>query len=285
MSVTVLNSNTTTAAASDAEILAVCEGLALAAGRKVMEVFHAGCEVEQKSDASPVTEADRASEEVILAGLRAAFPQIACVAEEEAAGGISPVDIGDTFFLIDPLDGTKEFVNRNTDFTVNIALVRNGVPEIGVVYAPCSRRFFAGRRGHAEAIELADDDTVSARRKIRVRAGAVPLTIVASRSHRTPETDRFIRKFEAAEIVSVGSSLKFCLLATGEADLYPRFGRTMEWDTAAGDAVLRAAGGSTSTLDGQPLRYGKRNQADDADFANPFFIAVGDVRDLPIQAE
>ena len=118
-------------------------------------------------------------------------------------------------------------------------------------------------------------DEISGRHAIAVRAGAVPLTIVASRSHRTPETDGFIGQIEAAEIVSVGSSLKFCLLASGEADLYPRFGRTMEWDTAAGDAVLRAAGGSTSTLDGKPLAYGKRNQAHDADFANPYFIASG----------
>ena len=272
------NSNTTTAAASDdAAVLAVFERLALSAGRKVMEVYHAGCAVDRKSDASPVTEADRASEKIILEGLRAAFPTIPCVAEEEASEGIVPPDLGTLFFLIDPLDGTKEFVNRNTDFTVNIALVRDGLPEIGVVYAPCSGRFFSGRPGLAELIEVDAKYEISGRRRIAVRAGTAPLTIVASRSHRTPETDSFIRNIEAAEIVSVGSSLKFCLLAAGEADIYPRFGRTMEWDTAAGDAVLRAAGGTTSTLDGRPLAYGKRNQAGDADFANPFFIARGNV--------
>ena len=131
--------------------------------------------------------------------------------------------------------------------------------------------------GGAELIELDANDEVVARRSIRVRSGQAPLKIVASRSHLTPETDSFIRKVKSTEIVSVGSSLKFCLLANGEADIYPRFGRTMEWDTAAGDAVLRAAGGFTTTLDGKPLAYGKRSQPDDADFANPFFIARGGV--------
>ncbi len=269
----------TRAAASDDDeaVLAVFEKLALAAGKRIMEVFHAGCAVDRKSDASPVTEADRASEKIILAGLRAAYPAIPCVAEEEACEGILPADLGRAFFLVDPLDGTKEFVNRNPDFTVNIALVRDGLPEIGVVYAPCSRRFFSGRPGRAELVDIDADDHITSRNRISVRTGKNPLAVVASRSHRTPETDNFIRDVGAAEIVSVGSSLKFCLLANGEADLYPRFGRTMEWDTAAGDAVLRAAGGLTSTLDGRPLAYGKRNQADDADFANPYFIARGNV--------
>jgi 3'(2'), 5'-bisphosphate nucleotidase len=269
--------NTTTAAASDDEaMLTVFERLALAAGRLVMDVFHAGILVEHKRDASPVTAADRASERLILAGLRAEYPDIPCVAEEEAAEGLAPRDPGQTFFLIDPLDGTKEFVSRNSDFTVNIALVRHGVPEIGVVYAPCSGRFFSGRPGRAEAIEVSDHQIIR-RRRISVREGRTPLTIVASRSHRTPETDAFIRGIEAAEIVSVGSSLKFCLIAGGEADVYPRFGRTMEWDTAAGDAILRAAGGMTRTPDGMPLVYGKRSQPGESDYANPSFIARGSI--------
>lgn len=271
-------SNTTKAAASDDRaMLEVFERLALSAGRRIMEIFHAGCAVDRKDDASPVTEADRAAEGIILEGLRSTFPFVPCVAEEEAAAGILPGDLGEAFFLIDPLDGTKEFVKRSGDFTVNIALVRDGMPAIGVVYAPSSRRFFSGLPGRAELVELDANDDVAVRRTISVRAGHAPLTIVASRSHRTPETDDFIGKIDAGEIVSVGSSLKFCLVANGEADLYPRFGRTMEWDTAAGDAVLRAAGGLTTTLDGKPLGYGKRNQADDADFANPFFIARGGV--------
>ncbi|TIO07791.1 MAG: 3'(2'),5'-bisphosphate nucleotidase CysQ [Mesorhizobium sp.] len=268
--------NTIAAAASDDDlILGVFEHLALAAGREVMRAFEAGCAVDQKSDSSPVTEADRESEEIILAGLRAAFPEIPCVAEEEASAGIVPPDLDDAFFLVDPLDGTKEFVNRRTDFTVNIALIRRGAPEIGVVFAPCTGRFFSGRPGRAEAIEVNDDYQIIGRRPISARAGVAPLTIVASRSHNTPETEAYISTVGAAEIVSVGSSLKFCLVASAEADVYPRFGRTMEWDTAAGDAVLRAAGGMTRTLDGQPLAYGKRNQSDDEDFANPHFIASG----------
>ncbi|WP_189605810.1 3'(2'),5'-bisphosphate nucleotidase CysQ [Mesorhizobium sp. M4B.F.Ca.ET.017.02.2.1] len=256
-------------------MLGVFERLALDAGREVMRVFHEGCAVDRKSDSSPVTEADRESEKIILAGLRAAYPAIPCVAEEEVAAGIATPDLDGVFFLIDPLDGTKEFVNRRTDFTVNIALIRHGVPEVGVVFAPCTGRFFSGRPGRAEAIEVDGEFRITGRRPIAVRAGGTPLAVVASRSHNTPETDAFIRDLGAAEIVSVGSSLKFCLVAAAEADVYPRFGRTMEWDTAAGDAVLRAAGGMTRTLDGQPLAYGKRNQASDADFANPHFIATG----------
>ncbi|RUU05342.1 3'(2'),5'-bisphosphate nucleotidase [Mesorhizobium sp. USDA-HM6] len=270
--------NMTMAAVSDDEaMLGVFERLALEAGREVMRVFHEGCAVDEKSDSSPVTEADRESEKIILAGLRSAYPGIPCVAEEEVAAGIATPDLEGAFFLVDPLDGTKEFVNRRTDFTVNIALVRHGVPEVGVVFAPCTGRFFSGRPGKAEAIEVDSDYRIVGRWPIAVRAGGTPLAVVASRSHNTPETDAFIRDLGAAEIVSIGSSLKFCLLAAAEADVYPRFGRTMEWDTAAGDAVLRAAGGMTRTLDGEPLVYGKRNQATDTDFANPHFIASGKV--------
>ncbi len=275
-----LKTNTKPAAVSDDEVmLAVFERLALDAGREVMRVFKAGCAVDKKSDSSPVTEADRESETIILAGLRAAYPDVPCVAEEEVAAGIVPPDLDGAFFLIDPLDGTKEFVNRRTDFTVNIALIRDGVPEVGVVFAPCSGRFFSGRPGRAEAIEVDGDFRIVGRRRISVRTAVTPLAVVASRSHNTPETEAFIRDLGAAEIVSVGSSLKFCLLAAAEADIYPRFGRTMEWDTAAGDAVLRAAGGMTRTLDGEPLTYGKREQSDDADFANPHFIASGKAAD------
>jgi 3'(2'), 5'-bisphosphate nucleotidase len=269
-----------TAAESDAiRMLDIFERLALTAGREVMRVFQAGCAVDHKADSSPVTEADRASEKIILAGLRAAFPDIPCVAEEEASVGIVPPRLDGAFFLVDPLDGTKEFVNRRTDFTVNIALVRDGRPEVGVVFAPCSKRFFSGRPGRAEALDIDDDYEITGRRLIGARGAAEPLAVVASRSHNTPETDAYIRSLGAAEIVSVGSSLKFCLLASAEADVYPRFGRTMEWDTAAGDAVLRAAGGMTRTLDGKPLVYGKRNQRDDEDFANPHFIATGKTGD------
>ncbi len=261
--------------ADDAAMLAELERLALAAGAEIMDVFHAGIVVEEKSDHSPVTEADRRAEVVILEGLRRAFPGIPCVAEEEASAGLLPPDLGEAFFLVDPLDGTKEFIKRRPDFTVNIALVRKGNPELGVVYAPAQGMLYAGRPGAAHAMTVDDDHRPGERRPISVRTCGETKTVVASRSHRTPETDEYIARHPGAEIVSVGSSLKFCLLASGEADLYPRFGRTMEWDTAAGDAVLRAAGGRTTLVDGGSFTYGKRNQADDVDFANPWFVAEG----------
>lgn len=278
MSGTLQNIKTTTAAVSDDVILEVFERLAIEAGRAIMEVYNSEFAVADKADASPVTQADKASEKIILEGLRATFPNLPCVAEEEVADGVVPPDLGRAFFLVDPLDGTKEFIKRRTDFTVNIALIRDGAPAIGVVYAPCTGRFFSGRPGKAETFEV-NEEKATERRQIHVREGRQPLTIVASRSHLTPETEAFIKRVAAAELVSVGSSLKFCLLAAGEADVYPRFGRTMEWDTAAGDAVLRAAGGSTHTLDGAPLAYGKRNQADDTDFANPHFVSSGRIVD------
>ncbi len=262
------------APASDAELLGLFERLALDAGRAIMEVYNSDFAVISKADDSPVTEADRRAETIILAGLRAHCAGTACVAEEEVAAGITPPDLGKAFFLIDPLDGTKEFTRKGDDFTVNIALIRDGVPQVGVVYAPARRTLYTGRPGLAETATVSEaHDVVLSRRAVRVRAACAPIAVVASKSHRTPDTDAFIDRLPAAEIVSVGSSLKFCLVATGEADLYPRFGRTMEWDTAAGDAVLRAAGGKVVTLDGVPLAYGKRNQADDSDFANPYFIA------------
>jgi 3'(2'), 5'-bisphosphate nucleotidase len=259
----------------DAAMLAEFERLALAAGREIMDVLRAGITVEEKSDQSPVTEADRRAEIVILEGLRAAFPHIPCVAEEEASAGLIPPALGHEFFLVDPLDGTKEFIKRRPDFTVNIALIRDGEPVVGVVYAPAQGMLYSGRPGKAFAVKVSEDHAPLDRSEISVRSCASPKTIVASRSHRTPETDEFIVRHDGAEIVSVGSSLKFCLLANGEADLYPRFGRTMEWDTAAGDAVLRAAGGTTRLVDGGPFTYGKRNQTGDADFANPWFVAEG----------
>jgi 3'(2'), 5'-bisphosphate nucleotidase len=254
---------------------AAFERLALEAGKLIMDVYDCEIVAAVKADQSPVTAADHASERLILEGLRREYPDIPCVAEEEIAAGHVPAALGEAFILVDPLDGTREFVSRRPDFTVNIALVREGVPVVGLVYAPARGEMYAGYPGHAEGVAVGHGYTVEGRRRLRVRDGAMPYTIVASRSHGNAETEDYIRTFEMAELVSVGSSLKFCLLAAGEADLYPRFGRTMEWDTAAGDAVLRAAGGTTKTLDGSPLAYGKRNQANDVDFANPHFIARG----------
>lgn len=261
---------------TDEAILALFEDLALTAGRAIMEVYESGFVADTKADSSPVTEADRAAERIILSGLRKRLDGVVCVAEEEVSGGTVPGDLGAEFILIDPLDGTKEFVGRKSDFTVNIAMVRSGAPVIGVVFAPARSAIYSGRPGRASRATVSADYRIEERVPIAVRAAARPPRIVASRSHRTAETDAFIARFPDAETVSVGSSLKFCLVAGGEADLYPRFGRTMEWDTAAGDAVLRAAGGTTCLVDGGAFAYGKRSQPDDVDFANPWFIAVAD---------
>lgn len=266
------------AASSDGEMLGRLEALALEAGRTIMLCRQEGFSVDTKSDESPVTIADRNAETVILDGLRTGWPEIPIVAEEEVSAGKCPAALGSAFFLVDPLDGTREFVKGRPDFTVNIALVRDGVPVVGVVYAPARGQLWAGQPGRAEAIAVTPAHQPQQRREIRIASDGAAPRIVASRSHRTSETDAFIEKFAAAQTVSVGSSLKFCLLAEGAADIYPRFGRTMEWDTAAGDAVLRAAGGRTLTLDGKPFVYGKREQADDSDFANPNFIACGEIR-------
>ncbi|MDN2566081.1 3'(2'),5'-bisphosphate nucleotidase CysQ [Aquibium sp. A9E412] len=258
---------------ADADLVAGLEELALEAGRAIMACYARGVSVSEKADASPVTEADTTAEAIILRGLARLCPQVPVVAEESVAAGRVPPALDGAFLLVDPLDGTREFVNRRDDFTVNIALVRGGVPELGVVYAPARSALFAARPDRAEAATVEDGARVVARGAIAVRGAPEPPVIVASRSHRTAETDAFIARFPGAELMAVGSSLKFCMLASGRADLYPRFGRTMEWDTAAGDAVLRAAGGRTLTLDGRPLAYGKRDQPHDSDFANPWFVA------------
>jgi len=258
-------------------MIEVFERLAVEAGEAIMEVYAGPIDVDRKADASPVTEADRRAEAIILRGLRRAWPSIPCVAEEEVSSGVLP-EVGDgPFFLVDPLDGTKEFVNRRQDFTVNIALVEAGVPIAGVVYAPARRDIFCGGGAKASRASVDSAGKLVDRKSIAVRTADAAPVIVASRSHRTPETDDFIAKFPGADLISVGSSLKFCLVAAGEADLYPRLGRTMEWDTAAGDAVLRAAGGVTLTLDGQPFTYGKRLPAYPDQFGNPSFVSRGNI--------
>ena len=247
----------------------VMRRLALEAGEKIMEIYNApDFEVKTKSDASPVTEADEAANALISAGLRAAFPDEALVTEEQAASHSQDVR---TFLVVDPLDGTKEFVQRRGDFTVNIAYVLDGSPVRGVVYAPAKERlFYTDKGGNAvEEIGPFDKDTVGENHRLRVsRPDNSGLMVVASKSHRDQATDKYIAKYSVKDMRSAGSSLKFCLVATAEADFYPRLGRTMEWDTAAGHAVLVGAGGDVVRFDNlQPLRYGK------AGFENPFFIA------------
>ncbi|NKN35683.1 3'(2'),5'-bisphosphate nucleotidase CysQ [Agrobacterium sp. a22-2] len=259
-------------------MLAIFETTALAAGRAILDVYNAGPNVTLKADASPVTEADERAEAIILEHLAKAFPDIPVVAEEAVAAGHIPQTAGRSFILVDPLDGTKEFINKRDDFTVNIALIEAGVPVAGIVYAPAKGVAYIGSKAGAEKLTIDADFTVTDRKPITIRRHEGAPIAVASRSHNSPETEAFLRDNGVADYKSVGSSLKFCLLAEGHADVYPRFGRTMEWDTAAGDAVLRAAGGITLGLDGQPLPYGKISQATDSDFANPFFVAWGEKR-------
>jgi 3'(2'), 5'-bisphosphate nucleotidase len=250
------------------------ERAALEAGKAIMEVFKSGCTSARKADNSPVTIADQRAERIILEHLRRDFPDIPIIAEESVAAGIIPA-IGASFFLVDPLDGTREFLDRRREFTVNIALVRDGRPVVGIVFAPALGVAFSGEDGRAEKLFIDGDFAVEQRLIIGVRPQPVKRTALASRSHDSPQTARFLAENAISECTNIGSSLKFCLLAEGEADVYPRFTRTMEWDTAAGDAVLRAAGGSTLTLDGKPLTYGKTSQTHDCDFANPDFISWG----------
>jgi 3'(2'), 5'-bisphosphate nucleotidase len=236
------------------------------AGRVIMDIYATDFDVTKKGDESPVTQADQRAEDVILAGLAQLAPGIPVVAEEAVAAGNIP-DVSDRFFLVDPLDGTKEFISRNGEFTVNIALIEQGRPVLGLVYAPAIGRLFGGVAGQGAWLEDAQG-----RRAIRCRAvPAEGLTVVASRSHGDETAlDAFLNGRTVASRTNAGSSLKLCLVAAGEADLYPRLGRTMEWDIAAGDAVLRAAGGRVTVVaDGADLRYGKPG------FDNPHFAASG----------
>jgi len=235
-----------------------------------------GYRAERKADSTPVTEADRAAERAITASLRRIAPEVPIVAEEACSLGSVP-DVGGDFFLVDPLDGTKEFVKGGDDFTVNIALIRDRTPAIGVVLAPASRLIYAGVAGHGAWRGSLVDGRVNQRQPIHVRTAGDALDIVASKSHRTPETDAYCGRYAVRNLVAAGSSLKFCTVAEGKADLYPRMGTTMQWDTAAGDAVLRAAGGRTLTLDGAPLPYGPTGAGVEA-YQNPWFVASGDLR-------
>lgn len=243
--------------------------LALEAGDLIMEIYEADdFDVRSKSDDSPVTAADEAADAHISAGLRTAFPDVMLVTEEQAESHTAK---GDTFLIVDPLDGTKEFINRRGDFTVNIAYVKEGMPIRGVVYAPAKGRMFLTDASGMSIEERGPFD--------RAKQGLIQpisvssadnegLIVVASKSHRDQATDDYVSKYAVADMTGAGSSLKFCLVATGEADLYPRLGRTMEWDTAAGQAVLQGAGGSVVRFDDHsPLSYGKPG------FENPFFIA------------
>ena len=260
------------------DILAVLKLIAERAG-KVILAYYAEAEdiaVREKDDASPVTEADEAAETFILGALNTLTPDIPVVAEEAMAAGEVPEIEGNRFWLVDPLDGTREFLSRNGEFTVNIALIEDGQPAAGVVHAPAMAMTWAGVCGDTEDGSKGSGRAVFAETDkpiMDIRARPMPAegaVVVASRRHGSgAELEKFLENYKVAERVTAGSSLKFCLVASGRADLYPRFGRTMEWDTAAGHAVLLAAGGQVCTLDGEPLDYGKPG------FENPHFYAVG----------
>lgn len=240
----------------------------IAAAKVINAVYARPIAAERKADGSPVTEADQAAEAVILEHLRQTGLPV--LAEESAAAGHIP-ELGNRYFVVDPLDGTKEFIKRNGEFTVNIALVEDGRPTLGVVLAPVTGETFAGSPEGAFICNTADG-SIQDKRPIAVDRSQT-LKIVASRSHGHAALAQLCDTLDVSSDVSVGSSLKFCLLARGDAQLYPRFTPTCEWDTAAGQAVLEAAGGVVLTLDGQALRYGKTA----ARFYNPFFVAAADL--------
>jgi 3'(2'), 5'-bisphosphate nucleotidase len=240
--------------------------IAIEAAVEIMAVYDSAFEVWEKQDRSPVTEADERAELLILNALRQLDPSFPVVAEESVAKGDVP-NVGDgPFWLVDPLDGTKEFVSRNGEFTVNIGLVVGDAPVLGVVYAPVPKRLFLGWGGAQAFVE---DDGGPAQSIRAAVPGPDGLVAVASRSHSNPETEAFLAELNVKQTTTAGSSLKFCLVAAGEADIYPRLGPTNEWDTAAGHAVLNAAGGSVRALDGEAFRYRKPT------FRNPPFVARG----------
>jgi 3'(2'), 5'-bisphosphate nucleotidase len=240
--------------------------IAVRAGVEILKIYNSDFAIQHKDDASPVTEADHRAEEIIIAAIRAEITdKVPFVAEETAAAGDIPVVGDQPFWLIDPLDGTKQFIKRQGEFTVNIALIADGRPQLGVVHAPAiNATYWASENG---AFAVVDDGPAHA-----IACRPFPdkgVIAVASRSHRNPETEAFLARYDVAEVISSGSSIKFCLIAAGRADLYPRTGRTMEWDTAAGHAVVRFAGGSVTDMAGRELLYGKPG------FENPHFVVKG----------
>lgn len=264
--------------ADRARLIEALVALAAEAGDVVWRHFNGECAVYVKADESPVTAADHAAEAIILRGLAEHAPGIPVVAEEEAAAGRIP-EVGAHYFLVDPLDGTREFVDRGTDFTVNIGLIEHGRPTLGVIYAPARGLLVWGDvgEGHAWRADRVPGETAGTPRTIRVRAcDGGPCALSSSRQI-NEATQAWLDHAGAGSRIGVGSSLKFALLASGEADVYPRPAPTMEWDTAAGDAILRAAGGRTLDLDGNDLAYGKPG------FLNPGFLATGGYDPAPLR--
>lgn len=252
-----------------AELMEPLTELARAAGQKILEVYNSeDVAVQEKDDKSPLTAADMASHHAILAGLQALTPAIPVLSEESASLPFSERSSWSTYWLVDPLDGTREFIKRNGEFTVNIALVEDGVAVLGIVHVPVTDTSYLGCRGEG-AFKQAG---TGARESIRVRRlGAGPVKVVGSRSHRGDSLNAFLEKLGEHEMVGMGSSLKLCLVAEGVADIYPRLGPTSEWDTAAAQCVVEQAGGFVTDTHMQPLRYNTKDS-----LLNPFFLVFGD---------
>ncbi|MBL8587829.1 MAG: 3'(2'),5'-bisphosphate nucleotidase CysQ [Methylobacteriaceae bacterium] len=245
--------------------------IAIEAGALVLDLYDRGCGVARKADASPVTEADTRAETLILERLARELPGVAVVAEETVARAGAP-RCPARFILVDPLDGTREFLQRNDEFTVNIALIEDGAPVAGAVVAPAAGRLWTGGDGAHMASVGRCEGVPRERRAIACRPAPAALTALASRSHGDERTEAFLARLPIAARAGAGSSLKFCRIAEAAADVYPRFTPTMEWDTAAGQAVLAAAGGVVLTPDGAPFRYGKCEEG----YRNGPFVAWGD---------
>jgi len=241
--------------------------LAEKAGQAILEVYSSDFEVQSKDDESPLTQADLAAHHCIVAGLEKLTPGMPVISEESGLPDFEERSRWTRYWLIDPLDGTKEFVNRNGEFTVNIALIDNHRPVFGVVHVPVQNKTYIGCEGHGAERRDADGQTQS----IHVAAtSASPVRVVGSRSHRGASLDAYLENLGESDMIPMGSSLKFCVIAEGGADLYPRLGLTSEWDTAAAQAVVEQAGGRVVTLDGKSMKYNAKS-----DILNPFFFVIG----------
>lgn len=261
---------------------ALLEGLvqiALQAGKRALEIYHGDFTVMKKDDDSPVTQADREAEAIILQGLKKLQPGVAVIAEEEYAKTKKGYNT-DSFFLVDPIDGTQEFVNKRDEFTVNIALIKKAYPILGVIYAPAINRLYVGDvlAKTAWAADTTEDFQIENRNSIQIREAGEKWDVMTSFSHNNPATEAYLKQLPIENRIKAGSSLKLCLLAEGKADIYPRLSPTHEWDTAAGHAILLAAGGNVIDETGENLTYGKPG------YRNPGFIAYGSEQPpLPVE--
>ena len=236
------------------------------ASTKILEIYNQNFEVQYKQDESPVTLADKIAEETIINGLIKLFPEIPRIAEESFTHDTKLPATNSPFFLIDPLDGTKQFVNREGEFTVNVALIEQRVPTMGIIHIPVANTTYWTSGDNNAWRQLGDNEPEIIR---CTKADPAALRVIMSKSHTNEETESYLESLPVRERVNAGSSLKFCRIAEGKADLYPRFGSIMEWDIAAGHAILSAAGGSVTEFDGRPILYGHKN------FRTPYFLAKG----------